>query len=215
MKKESKLREQRRMAGILTFVDPDYDEAKARARHKHHVIQTEVCVQCGFQIGSKWCTLCRDNYCDTCFDDQHLKGNLQTHQDHFEWTVDPCEDCGERAARYAGNAAALEAGVVETEHMKLCVRCARTRLEDRAGGPPAGWSLKSLEKLPLETRVMRAFFEEADEIKNKAEAHRLHEKRLRELKLQRQEADALTIQRVWRGVVARSGQDRDVRVTTM
>ena len=63
------------------------------------MIQTEVCAQCGFQIGSKWCTLCKDNYCDTCFDDQHLKGNLQTHQDHFEWTVDACEDCGVRAAR--------------------------------------------------------------------------------------------------------------------
>ena len=102
VKKESKLREQRRMAGILTFVDPDYDEAKARLRHQHHVIQTEVCAQCGFQIGSKWCTLCKDNYCDTCFDDQHLKGNLQTHQDHFEWTVDACEDCGVRARALPG-----------------------------------------------------------------------------------------------------------------
>ncbi|KAJ1460924.1 hypothetical protein M885DRAFT_433136, partial [Pelagophyceae sp. CCMP2097] len=48
-------------------------------RPKHARLGVDACVQCRFQVGTRFCDQCRDSYCDTCYADQHSKGSLQNH----------------------------------------------------------------------------------------------------------------------------------------
>lgn len=43
------------------------DYHKAGQRNLHTRIDLTTCVQCEYQIGSHYCCLCDDSYCDTCF----------------------------------------------------------------------------------------------------------------------------------------------------
>lgn len=51
----------------------------------------QLCVECGYQIASRRCEQCSDDYCDSCFASKHRRGRLM----HHSWLphVQMCEYC--------------------------------------------------------------------------------------------------------------------------
>ena len=160
-------------------------QGKKEKRQNHDIVATEVCVQCEFQVGTRHCFTCRDDYCDSCFEDQHAKGMLQRHD--FKRLVQFCTKCDKRAARMIvhDNLPGLPPSRM------LCLRCTD---EDR----PLGTRGTLREDLPYHPFCIdeRLAFKELElERKRREEAF---EQRKHEAQEKLEYLAATDMQRVWR-----------------
>lgn len=54
-------------------------------------VRISNCIQCEFQVATKFCVQCKDLYCDTCYFDQHKRGMLQKH--YYDKVQSHCDVC--------------------------------------------------------------------------------------------------------------------------
>ena len=80
-----------------SFCDDCNEQVHSKGRRvKNICVKIDNCIQCEFQVASKFCVQCKDLYCDTCYFDQHKKGMLQKH--YFDTVQSHCEVCNEYTA---------------------------------------------------------------------------------------------------------------------
>ena len=78
--------------GKESFCDECNEEVHSKGRLKgNKCVEILNCVQCEFQQGTKRCDQCDDVYCDTCYYDQHKRGQLLKHT--FTPIADHCQIC--------------------------------------------------------------------------------------------------------------------------
>lgn len=51
----------------------------------------DMCIECGYQIATRRCEQCNDDYCDSCFASKHRRGRLMHHS--WKGHVKMCEYC--------------------------------------------------------------------------------------------------------------------------
>ena len=71
---------------------------KGGVRKSHTKLSLSMCIQCEFQISTKRCEQCEDDFCDSCCKHSHRAGRLRIHT--FKWLVVKCENCQELRAKW-------------------------------------------------------------------------------------------------------------------
>jgi len=98
------------------FCKPCNETVHAKGkRAENKCVTIDNCVQCEFQVATKFCVQCRDMYCDTCYFDQHKKGMLQKH--YYDVLMAHCATCKTFVALLSVN----EAG--KSEPTPMCKPC--------------------------------------------------------------------------------------------
>ena len=115
-------------------------EVHSKGRLKGNMcVPIENCVQCEFQQATKKCKQCVDLYCDTCYYDQHKRGQLLKHD--FTPINDHCVDCEKFVAML----------LIEPTNECICKKCYKKRYpHDKTFTNPGkpGLSVKPHEHIP-------------------------------------------------------------------
>ena len=82
-----------------------------------------LCIECGYQIGTRHCNDCDDDYCDSCYASKHRRGRRMHHT--WEPLVEMCTLCRPELTAVAARAVSYADGG------RTCFAC----FEDTIGVP--------------------------------------------------------------------------------
>ena len=182
------------ITGDENFCDACNEIVHSKNNKKDNVcVKIDNCVVCEFQVATKYCSHCKDMYCDTCFYDQHKKGMLQKHS--FDEVQSHCDVCMKYVALL----------LVNPGDRKLCKVCYKKEYpwdvkfeqDESAGG---GITVSPLEHHPA---AVSAYYKRVEEEARKKRLEEEFTKRKARLEVVLRDKSALLIQRCFRGMKGR------------
>ena len=84
-----------------------------------------LCIECGYQIGTRHCNECDDDYCDSCYASKHRRGRRMHHT--WDALVEMCPLCRPKLTAVAARVVSYANGA------RVCFSC----FEEENGGVPA------------------------------------------------------------------------------